>query len=103
MQRGGCDGARAPLLGFSCPQIQTVERYQTSVAWDTTLVPLGRQNTLLEWGEHGEKLLWGTWEKNFFFMLAALLHLFLTALMAWTLRLAAEKCKGIWGGENSNI
>lgn len=103
MQRGGCGAARASLLGFSCPQKQRVEKYQTSVAWDTTLVPLGRQNTHLEWGEHWEKLLWGTWEKKFFFLLTALLHLFLTALMAWTLRVAAEKSKAIWGGEDSNI
>lgn len=80
MPRGGCDVARASRLGFSCPQ--TLEKYQSNVAWDTTLVPLGRQNTHLEWGEHGEKLLWGTWEKKFFFLLTALLHLFLTALMA---------------------
>lgn len=103
MQEGGCAVARASLLGFSCPQKLIVQKYQTSVAWDTTLVPLGRQNTHLEWGEYGEKLLWGTWEKKFFFLLTALLHLFLTALMAWTLRLAAGKCKAIWGGENSNI
>lgn len=103
MQGSGCAGARAFLLGFSCPQKQTVEKYQASVAWDTTLVLLGRQNAHLEWGEHGEKLLWGIWEKKFFFLLTALLHLFLKALMAWTLRLAAEKCKAIWGGENSNI
>lgn len=103
MQGGDCDVARASLLGFSCPQKETVEKYQTSVARDTTLVPLGRQNTRLEWGEHWEKLSWGTWEKKFFFLLTALLHLFPTALMTWTLRLVAEKCKAIWGGENSDI
>lgn len=68
MQGGGCAGARAFLLGLSCPQKQTVEKYQTSVAWDTTLVLLGRQNTHLEWGEHEEKLLWGTWEKKIFLL-----------------------------------
>lgn len=60
MQGGDCDVARASLLGFSCPQKEAVEKYQTIVAWDTTLVPSGRQNTHLEWGEHWEKLSWGT-------------------------------------------
>lgn len=86
--------------GSAAQHKQTVEKYQTNVAWDTTLVPLGRQNTHLEWGEHWEKLLRDTWEKKFFFLLTALLHLFLTAFMAWTLKLAAEQYKAIWGDEN---